>query len=174
MKKLLTPILLLLTICFLISCDKDDENSSGSLTGTWKMTDIHADDGVNTTFVGFLGQEIIYTYTFHGKDYATTTTFTENPNEFTSQGSYTVVTTVDLAGSITTTENPVNAFAGTGTWSINGNTLTQDFGGQVSEFEILEFTKSKLRIKEDLDVEFDDNGNHVHNTATVYSTFEKQ
>lgn len=153
-------------------CKKDDEASPGSIPGTWKMTDLHADNGVSTTTL--LGQEISYTYSFHGKDYNTFTTFTENPNEFTSTGSYTIVTTINFQGQMSTTETPADVFSGTGTWTISGNTLTQGFAGASADFEILELSDSKLRLKQDQDVTFDDNGSVVHNTATIYSTFEKQ
>ena len=172
MKLLHALCLLTLSALLFIGCKKDEDAAPGSIPGTWKMTDVHADNGVSTST--FLGQEITYTYSFHGKDYNTVTTFTENPNEFSSTGSYTIVTTINILGQITTTETPGDAFSGTGTWSINGNTLTQVFSGETAEFEILELSDSKLRLKQDLDVTFDDNGSLVHNTATVYATFEKQ
>ena len=171
--KLVSGFCIVAAVVFLfIGCKKDEDATPGSLPGTWRMTDVHADNGVSTTTV--LGQEISYTYSFHGKDYSTMTTFTENPNEFTSTGSYTAVTTINFQGQMTTTETPVDAASGTGTWSINGSTFTQVFAGETAEFEILELSDSKFRLKQDLDVTFDDNGSLVHNTATVYSTFEKK
>ena len=155
-----------------ISCDKDDDPViSGSLAGTWKMTDLHADDGVSETTLG--GQTLTINYTVKGADYNTFTTFTENPNEFSSTGSYTAITNIEGGDSDTTS---VDAIPGTGTWSINGQTLTQTFAGETSDFEILELSDAKLRLRQNLDVTVSDSifGFTIHDKATLFTTFEKQ
>ena len=162
--------LLLLTV---VAC-KDDDDPAGpaELVGTWAMTDIHSENG--SLEYDFLGTPITSDYEFHGIDYNATTTFTENPNEFTSEGDYTFVITTDFFGQpfIDTINVPV--FAGTGQWSINGNQMTQIFAGDTSVFDILEFTNDKLRLREDLDVTYLDAGVEYHDQATIFSTFEKQ
>ena len=106
------------------SCNKDDNPViTGSIVGQWRMTDIHADDGVSE--ITFLGQMETGTYTFHGTDYNTSTTFTENPNEFSSTGSYTVIADYVFQGLHEHDSLNVYAYPGTGSWSINGNKLTQ-------------------------------------------------
>ena len=158
-------------LLFLTGCNKDEENKiTGSLTATWKMTDLHADDGVSTTTLG--GQTITSSYTIRGLDYHASTTFTENPNEFNSTGSYQAITNIQLLGSDTTT---VYVLAG-GTWSISGQTLKQVDNGDTTTFEILELTDSKLRLKENMEEMYSDTsfGLTVHKMATVYSSFEKE
>jgi hypothetical protein len=154
------------------SCNKDENNEPGSVPGTWKMTSLHVDDGISTTTA--LGQEITYTYKIHGKDYDTSTTFTENPNEFSSSGSYTSVLILELLGQKDTTETVITAAPGTGMWFVNGNTLTQIFYGDTTKFDILEFTNSKLSLKKTFDVTFDDNGTTVRDQGTLFSIFEKE
>ena len=160
--------LLLLTV---VACKDDDDATPASLVGTWAMTDIHS---TGTLEYDFLGTPLTSDYEFHGIEYNATTTFTENPNEFTSEGDYTFVITTDFFGTefIDTINVPV--FDGTGTWAINGNTMTQVFAGDTSEFDILEFTNSKLRLQQDLDVTYEEAGVIYHDEATVFSTFEKQ
>ncbi len=174
MKLAFKILVLLLVIQFTSGCKKDEVNSPVKMVGTWKMTDLNTDDGESSYYDDFFEDTISYTYMFHAKNFNTTTTFTENPNEFTSDGSYTLVLTTNFFGVMNTTETTVQAFAGTGTWSIQGNTFTQNFGGSTSEFEILSLSDNELKLKEELNVLVDDQGTTVHNVATVYSTFEKQ
>lgn len=157
------------------SCSKDENNiNSGSIIGQWRMTDIHIDDGVSETT--FLGQTINATFNSHGTDYNTTTTFTENPNEFSSEGSYTVITNLIILGQTTSDTSVVDAYTGTGTWSINGNKMTQIFAGDTSTFDILELSDIKMRLKEKVNTTVQDTslGLIIHEEGTVFSTFENQ
>ena len=155
-------LLLTVVAISLYNCNKD-ENESSDLVGQWRMTDIHTDDGISI----FFGDTS--TFMFQGTSYNSVTTFTENPNEFSTTGSYIYdYTTVTLGIPFTQTLT-VNAFPGTGTWSINGDILTQVFGGSTTELEILELNDSTLRLKQNVDT----NVTGVHNIATVYSSFEK-
>ena len=157
------------------SCNKDDDPViTGSIVGQWRMTDIHANDGVSE--ITFLGQTETGTYTFHGTDYNTSTTFTENPNEFSSTGSYTVIADYVFQGLNEHDSLNVYAYPGTGSWSINGNKLTQILLGDTSIFDILELSDSKLRLQGIVDEIIQDTslGLVIHDRATVFSTFEKQ
>ena len=157
------------------SCNKDENNINiDHMVGEWRMTDIHSDDGVSETVI--LGQTVNGTYTFHGSNYNTFTTFTENPNEFSSTGSYVVLTALTAQGQTQNSSVNVNAFPGTGTWSINGDKLTQNFLGTTSTYDILELSDSKLRLKGIVDETIQDStlGIIIHDRATVFSTFEKQ
>lgn len=162
MKSIFAICLFAFSTIMIVSCNKDDD-SVENLAGAWRMTDIHSDDGVT------VANGITSTVTYHGTEYNTITTFTENPNEFTSTGSYTFEITTTTLGFPFTQEVTVDAFAGTGTWSIENDVLTQDFGGTIQEFEILELTETTMRLKEDVDVTI----GGVHNTATVFVTFER-
>ena len=157
------------------SCNKDDDKvESGNIVGQWRMTDIHSNNGVLETTIG--GETINATYSFHGTDYNTITTFTENPNEFSSTGSYTSLTDFVIQGQTEHDTSVVDAFAGTGTWSINGTKLTQIFSGDTSIFDILELSGSKLRLQANIDETVEDStfDIFIHDRATVFSTFEKQ
>ncbi len=173
MKFYLKFILLCIIPLVFTACDKDDDGiSADNLPGNWRMTDIHSENGVST--ITFQGLPLTTDYSSEGITYNTTTTFTENPNEFTSEGSYVVRTTIETPGTPTTNEETIDAFPGTGTWVIEGNILTQTFSGQTTESEILELSKTKLRLKQDVDFSLDEQGIIFQTSATIFSSFEKQ
>jgi Lipocalin-like domain len=156
----------------LMGCDKEDTTDVSKVVGNWELTEIYTDDGVSTN-TGF-GETFSYTYSFYGKDFNTVTTFTENPNTFTSSGSYTVVTTAVIGGLENTVETNVPAFNTPGQWEINGDTFIQTISGNSTEFQILELSDTKLRLRFDEDVTFESGGYVTNNQATVFSTFERQ
>jgi hypothetical protein len=170
MKYIVKISLLAMIVLSLAYCKKDDE-ANASLAGQWKMTDIHADDGVST--FELLGTTLTGTYKFHGTEYNAVTTFTENPNEFTSTGSYTVEFISEFLGQSDTTIQVVDAFQGSGEWSISNDTLYQTFADSTTAALILELTGNKMRLRQDLDVTIIDNGTPIQNQATVFSTFER-
>lgn len=171
MKILFKLVFLALVGVLITNCKKDDDNFA-SLVGTWNLTDIHTDNGTST--VTFLGIPVTGTYTFHGIDYNATTTFTENPNEFVSSGDYTYLISVNYAGVPQTEIDTIEVSSvNSGEWEINGDKLTQFIAGDSTVLTIEELTDSKLRVRYDQDVIFEDQGIIVHDKATIYSTFEK-
>jgi len=150
-------ILLTVVAISLYNCDKD-ENTSSHIAGEWRLTDIHTEDGISIIF----GDTSLYE--FHGTAYNMVTTITENPNEFSSAGTY----TYELTSPFTQTQT-VSAFPGTGTWSINGDTFIQTFAGNTTESEIIELNDSTLRLKQHIDTDI----TGIRNIATIYQTFER-
>ncbi len=135
------------------------------------MTDIHTEDA--TSSYDSLGTYVTKPYSFHGIAYDTRTNFTENPNEFTSTGSYTFELTTEFSGPQEIDTITIHASSGTGEWSIDGDILTQIFAGDTSELVLLEFTNSKMRLRLDQDLTNDINGLIVRDIATIFSTFER-
>ncbi|HUR30007.1 MAG TPA: lipocalin family protein, partial [Saprospiraceae bacterium] len=140
-----------------------DENDASDIVGEWNLTNIHSENGYSILFGDTSN------YEFHGTAYNIETTFTENPNQFSSTGDYTFEVTTSTFGIPLTQTQTVSAFPGTGTWSINGDTLTQVFSGATTEIKILELNNSKMRLKEHLDTDV----TGIHTVADIYSTFEK-
>jgi hypothetical protein len=156
------------------SCNKDDDDpvKSGSIVGQWRMTDIHSNNGIVES--KFFGEVYNATYSFHGEDYNYFTTFSENPNEFSYTGSYTSLFELESEGQFEHDTSIVDANPGTGTWSINGEKLTQIFDGDTTTFDILELSDAKLRLQIIINETFTDEEDYYHESATVFSTFEKQ
>lgn len=172
MKKLFYFLVLASISWASVSCNKDDDTvDPANLAGVWKTTQVECNNGVSSFEV--LGVPFTSNYTFYGKDFDFETTFTENPNEFSTVGSYTVVTTTEILGVPETTESTTEAFPGVGSWEINGNTMIQVFAGDTTELEILELSSSKFRLKGDFDITIEDSGAIIRNTFTVFTTMEK-
>ena len=155
------------------SCNKDPEIvKDGSIVGQWRMTDNHSNDGVLESEVW--GEIVNATFSFHGTDYNFFTTFTDEPNEFSSTGSYTALFDYKAEGLTERDTSDIDANPGTGTWSINGDKLTQIFDGDTATFDILELSDSKLRLQIIVEETIDEPDFYYHERATVFSTFEKQ
>jgi hypothetical protein len=108
-----------------------------------------------------------------GKNMDAQLTLTENPNEFTSSGSYTSVITTDVLGQQTTQEVPINNFFGSGNWEINGNIFTATSNGEESSAEILELTSSLLKMKATFIEEITQQGAIIKTNITVHYTLTK-
>ena len=147
------------------SCGKED-SPDNVLVGEWRMTETHVDNGVVIHEV--LGEEEIQTFSYHGTEFHATTTFTENPNLFTSSGYYKYEYTTTFLG---TTETIIlqSDPLGTGQWSMEGDTLFQIFGGVERAYVILELNESTLRVRQDLNTI--EGG--LPTTATIFTSFEK-
>ncbi len=165
--------LLAMTIVAFAACNKDDDSTAAdNLPGTWKMTDIHTEDG--TSIITIQGIPLSLDYSSMGISYNTTSTFTENPNEYTSEGTYVARTTIATPGTPTVRDETIDAFPETGTWSIKDDTLTQVLSGQTMVSEILELSKSKMQLKQNVDFSYNAEGLLFQTTAILFTTFEKQ
>src|SRR5688572_33462259 len=149
-----------------IACGKD-ETPENAIVGEWRMTETHADNG--EVIHDVQGVEQIQTFSYHGTEYNSFITFTENPNEFTSSGYYKYKYTTTFMGNTETLILQSNALPGTGQWSIEGDTLFQTFAGITKAHEILELNESKMRYR--LDLNTTEGG--LPTTATVFTSFEK-
>lgn len=114
-----------LTSILFVSCSKnnDDDNNdtSSDLLGTWTATSVNY-TGTSVTTVQ--GNSIESTYVGTGYDIDFTVTFTENPNQMTSAGDYSVELSTTFAGQ-TITQNVENlAFSEVGAWTREGDQLT--------------------------------------------------
>ena len=155
------------------SCNKDDDPvKNGSIVGQWRMTDFHCNDGVVETSIA--GENSNYTFSFHGTDYNSSMTFSENPNEFTITGSYTILGEYVSEKQTVRDTSDVDAITGIGTWSINGDKLTQIFAGDTAIYDILELSDSKMRLQIITDETYTEPDLYYHEHSSVFSTFEKQ
>jgi hypothetical protein len=175
MKSVIISLGLSILFLTLASCEKDVENNpTVNIVGTWKLTDIHANEGNYAVISNGAGR--VFTFKLEGQDYNTTTTYTENPNEFTSTGSYTAITIFDQSLPPDTTLVPFNNAMGS--WSIDGDLLTHIIADDTTTITILELSDSKLKLRQDLEEEFIEYSNGFttfkFKSAKVYSSFDKQ
>lgn len=175
MNRFLSVLCIAVSVLFIISCKKDDDDiSAGKLVGTWRMTELYCNNGKTTT--NFLGIPIEGTFTYEGIEYNTTTTFTENPNEFTSSGSYKYRATTVIGGETDITEETVSFNGGTGTWELDGDILRQMYADTTTEMKVLELTNDVLRTQLTLDVTVNDPllGITITTKGDVFTRFEKE
>ncbi|MEM5566856.1 hypothetical protein WNY78_17170 [Psychroserpens sp. AS72] len=109
----------------LTACSGDDDssptNTSGDLLGTWIGQDV---DYTGNSSKTVQGQSFDATFVGEAYDVDYTLTFTENPNEVLSDGSYSIELTTTSLGQ-TQVDNVENLeFLSNGTWSRTGNELT--------------------------------------------------
>ena len=76
-------------------------------------------------------------------------TFTANPNNVSSEGSYTVVMTTTTLGQSVTEEYPFEDVLLDGTWTLDGNTMTVTSQGEPpQEATVTEQSSTKMKIKQ--------------------------
>jgi len=176
MKILKNSLLISLTILF-ISCTSDDSTSIDTnaqvndLLGTWKLTEITQE---GTTKTEIQGVPITANFSSFGKNISSQLVFTDNPNSFTSSGSYTSVVTITIVGQSTSQEIPVdiNDYLNQGTWEFNEGIITVNSNGEMQTANITELTNTTLKFEVELDVVTVDQGitNTTNTTAKMTLT----
>lgn len=170
-----------------VGCSSDDDganDTSASLVGTWNITSL---DYSGESATEFMGQSQSATFVGVGENFDTSITFTENPNEYTSSGSYDVVLTTTINGVEDTTTTPVDDFQSEGDWERNGDSLL--FDGELvsvdttiptgmtinmSEATILELTDTTLRLSQDASEEISQDGITVSFSLTSEIVLTRQ
>ncbi len=170
MKALKLILLAVITITFSACSNDDDSNnntSEDSILGTWNGTSVMY---TGTSEVTANGITITSNFEGVGYDYNFTVTFNENPNEVTSEGSYSIELTTTVQGQ-TITQNIENLnFSEVGEWELNNDELTVTNNGEASTATIVELSETSL-ILNVVDVEMINQGGAT-STVTTDSTFE--
>ncbi|MFT5436678.1 MAG: hypothetical protein ACI840_001327 [Ulvibacter sp.] len=115
--------LIVLMVATIVSCSSDDDNASpnADLLGTWNATSITGsstgttlDSGITTSFSS----------TWTTSNINLTSTFTENPNNVISQGTYNSTLTIMADGQTTVSDDPdATLIDNTVSWTRSGNSL---------------------------------------------------
>ncbi|MFC4633753.1 lipocalin family protein [Dokdonia ponticola] len=187
MSKLVKLCMVLFVVTSFVSCSTDDDggsDTSASLVGTWSVTSL---DYEGTTSFDFLGETINTSFEGVGQNLDLDFTFTENPNEYTAEGSYDIVLDFTVNGMSETETTSVDNLQQVGTWERNGNILSID--GEIididldipvgdttgmSELTILELTETTLRLGQDVTEEVTEEGITVSITINSEIVFSRQ
>jgi hypothetical protein len=148
MKKYFLSFLILLSAAIVLTtgCKKDSETEptiNSDIAGVWNCTAI---DYTGTTVTEVSGQSLTTEFTGEGYDIDFTLTFVENPNEVTSEGSYSIKLTTTLLGQSTVQYIETQPFEYTGTWSMDNNTISITNDGDTDVATITELTDNTLVI----------------------------
>jgi hypothetical protein len=152
MKTLMQLLTMFMFVFITSGCKKDIDQPIGPidatlLPGTWQLIGFHA-AGTNSYRSGI--NLVSASYESVGFDFATMTTFTENPNTHLTEGRFSYVQTVNQTNGMIDRDTivlPSNIT--TGTWTINGNTLTEETATNTYEYTIEELNETRLRLRLD-------------------------
>jgi hypothetical protein len=171
-------ILLMITvILFLTGCESNDTQnslllSSADLIGNWNLTSQTIEDGTLTVISD--GQTITATYAGYAKDIDVIFSFTENPNEVTLNGRYTLVNTISVLGQDQIEEEEVIlSDSEISNWSLDNNVLTITEDGIEAKFSIDEFSATSIKLKSEIDETETFNDESISTKATLYIVLEK-
>ena len=174
MKKINLLFVLVLTLLVASCSSDDDDNSSdtsGDILGTWNGVDVEYTG--DTTTEG-QGQTLVADFVGDAYDVDYTMTFTENPNELTAIGSYSIELTTTVAGQ-TQVQNVENLeFIGDSTWSISGNELTATSNGETDVLDILELTDTTLKLGLTTTEDLSQQGFIITSNIDVVMTYTRQ
>ena len=141
-------IFLVLVVLAFSSCGDDMEAEESDvnklLIGTWTLSGL-AYDGTSTV-IGPDGSITETEFRGDAQDLNITLLIEDNPNVYTSAGSFQVAVTSELFGQEVMQDIVFNNFLGDGTWEENDRVLiTNDANsGERSETDILEITSNSL------------------------------
>lgn len=140
----------------IVSCESDDDaaaDTSASILGIWNGVDVDYSGTTTTNADGFPPIEADFIGETTDVDF--TLDFTEDPNEVTSDGSYTIELTTTILGE-TTTDTQNIEFLQDGTWSRSGDILTITSEGVSQDYTIEELTESTLIFSAQVEEELGD------------------
>jgi hypothetical protein len=171
MKKI-TILFIALTFA-LTSCSSDESapTTLGNIVGVWKGVNV---DYSGTTVTSAQGQTINSDYVGEAYNVDYSVTFTENPNNLTSSGSYSVKLTTTVTGqtNVSYVEN-LNVL-GDGTWQINNNELSITTSIDTNKMKIEKLTESELILSGTYVADLSQSGVSVISTTNTVITFIKQ
>lgn len=159
------------------SCSSDDDASvsaasESEIIGTWNLTALETKDGESVTT--FEQTSIETTFTSIGKDFDTVVTFSEDPQNVISEGSYTTILTTTFMGESQSEEIVGEDFFQSDKWRLDGNTLyfvssdEEEIG-----LTITELTDSKMSLRYELDDTVEVLGGTTSVSATYNMTLTK-
>ena len=179
-----TLFILFISISF-AACSTDDDSgssdTSGNLVGSWEMVSFDYDGSTSTAIAG---QTTEAEFTGVGQNLDYVIEFSENPNEFNGEGSYDIELTTTALGQTSTVVQPINDASSSGTYTLNGNTISFEgilhstgntIGGDMTNNEatITELTDTTLRFVQETTQEQTQDGITISITLTAESVFTR-
>lgn len=187
MKKLIYSILVFSLLC--ISCN-EQENTQTPITeegiaGKWNLTELYSENAKLTATTS-VGIPVTADVSITAKNFMNaTTTFSINPNESYSDGSFVLATEISALGQVETNETTIT---GDPTikidWSLSGNTLNFTLQNGVTSNEVsaevilLDENTLKLKVAVSEDIELPSNSFNIDITnatlkGDIFVTYTK-
>ena len=166
---------------FFIACSSDDDSTGVSiaeadLVGTWDLTSFEQSGSTSTTVAG---QTIASTFTAVGSQFDFTTTFTADPNQASSEGTYVIDVRTETAGEVveeqaTVDSNDFDSGALSGTWRIEGDKLLTNESGQDAEYTVTAFSGNSITLNLTLQQSLTIEGQTIDINTSANVTYVKQ
>lgn len=171
-------IIIFIFSILILSCSDDSESiavdvESEILVGSWEITGI-TQDGTLATEVE--GVPIKADFSAYGENIEADIVIDDNPNSFSSSGSFVNVITVKILLQSVTRKTPIqlNDFLKQGTWVNNGGVISLSQNNATQEIKVIESTSTTLTLE--MEIEFDVDTQDFSGTAdtTMEITLEKR
>ncbi|WP_347925743.1 lipocalin family protein [Pontimicrobium sp. SW4] len=171
MKKV-SPLLVLVSIISIYSCSIEEAPSINSeyILGTWVGEDL---DYSGSTVTEISGQTVTADFVGEAYDLDFTLTFSENPKEISTSGSYSVELTTTIEGQVSVTNVENIQFLNDGTWTKSGDEVTIIYNGRTSVFRIIELTEDSLILSLPTVEDLSQGGAIITTTIDMTITFSK-
>lgn len=172
MKKL--HFLFIILALSLTACSTDDDSNgstSGDIVGTWIGVDVDYSGSTVTEIPG--GDDLVSDFVGEAYDVNYSITLSENPNNLSSDGSYSIELTTTTLGQ-TQVQNIENLeFESVGTWSKVGDQLTIVSNGATSVGTILELTSTSMKLQQNQVEDVSQQGLTITSTVNAITTYTK-
>jgi hypothetical protein len=155
-------LLLVSALCFWSCSSDDDSNSSNAevdILGTWTAISVEFD---TASVIEINGQGGAVVCNGEGYDIDTEITFTEEPNEFFTEGDFSVMNDCTPGGESVLED--VEAL-GSGTWTLEGDQLILTEGDETIEVDIDLITEDQISLSFEQEVSFVDGP--INTTTTI-------
>lgn len=151
-----------------------EEDPVAPIIGNWILVNAYIENGTATTVVQGVTLNIEYTSTSSNEN--VTVTFTENPNEVTSTGTYTANIEFTVLGTQYTDEITSETPLTGGSWTIDDSflSISTDNPETDGEYEIIEYTNSSLVLKSTINRNVYAGGADLDTTGDLILTFSKE
>lgn len=174
MKK--SALLFVLTFSlFFISCSNNEVTTSNinetDLVGDWRLTDMHSENGKMSGSIN--GVPVSVSYSIKGKNYNINTTFKQNPNTVTSNGTITFVTEYSVLGQSHTEEANGDSPVSEGKWTLDKTTLTVKNDQGESTANIVSYDGTNLVLKQSIDRSITQGTQNLQVTGDMFITLSK-
>ena len=167
------PFYLFTALLFVFfSCSKEDVTPIDQklLIGDWNVTAIKY-TGTSTT--SYSGVSYTAKFTGTGIDMDYMVSFTENPNNFMSSGTYSIELVTEVMGDKTTQVVTMPDLILPGTWSVKGDKLIVEAQGEIQEGTINKLNATQMILTSHLKNTTTQSGMAVSSDIVIVYTFEK-
>ena len=165
----------ILCLFFMLSCSSDDDNNTtidaNYLLAEWNLTEMHSEEGKLT--ITALGQSTSSSIETTGKDYDMQWLFSQEPNKFNIDGTFTTVTVTQGEDGPESEEDISDGLDSPYDWKLEGDSLILSKDGVDITYTIKKLDENSLIISYPFESSIDLSITKIDITATYFFSLEK-